>query len=390
MLHVIPSVGPRRGGPSLAMDLIARSLVEQGIQVDVATTDDDDDQRLPVPLHQPVQRAGATYRFFPRQLHAYTTSLPLRSWLHAHAHEYDLIHTHAVFSFAPTVAARAAQRAHVPYVVRPLGTLAPYGLRQHGVLKRLSLRFVDRPILRHAAVIHCTSDAEAAEIAQLDPAWRTRVIPLGLELERISPARDKQWLHSHAPQLADRMVVLFLSRIDPKKGVELVLSAIARLRHDALPVGAIIAGAGAAEYVQQLKSQADRLGISNDIIWSGQVAGADKMAVLAAADAFVLPSRAENFGIAVAEALAAALPVIISSEVGIHPQIRASGAGLVVETNEAAVAGAINKLMNEEQRRRMSGLARPLAEQHYSSKVMGSRLADLYREVVGRNVHPRH
>ena len=112
--------------------------------------------------------------------------------------------------------------------------------------------------------------------------------------------------------------------------------------------------------------------------------------MLAAADVFVLPSRAENFGIAVVEALAAGLPVIISDEVGIHPQIRESSAGLVIGPDEDALARAILELMDEPQRRRMSGAARPLAEQHYSSKVMGSRLADLYREVVGRNVHPRN
>ena len=383
VLHVIPSVGVQRGGPSVAMDLIAASLAALGVQVDVATTDDNDRERQQVPLDQPVARAGATYRFFPRQLRAYGTSLPLSRWVRQHVRDYDLIHTHALFSHAPVSAARAARKAGVPYIVRPLGTLAPYGLKQHPVLKQISLALFERSLLQHASAIHCTSQAEANEIKLLSDDWRLAVIPLGLDVQ--APlTRDRTWLREKAPALRDRLILLFLSRIDPKKGLDVVLQALAEARARQLPWALIVAGDGEPAFVRALQTRASELGIEHDVFWSGHLDELEKTRALAAADLFVLPSRGENFGVAAVEALAAGLPVIISSEVGVAADIAAHDAGVVTDGTAAGLLAAVARLQETAAREGLAARGHALARSRYSMQSMANALLQLYRDVVKR------
>src|SRR5688500_4459003 len=178
VLHVIPSISPRRGGPSVAMTLMARGLTQAGVDVQVVTTDDDGADRRAAP---PVPDHAGRFQVFPRDLSAYTVSRGLVRWIAKHVNEFEVVHTHAVFSHTSNAAARIAQRAGVPTIIRPLGTLAPYGLRQHALLKRFSLTVIERPLLGRAAAVHCTSASEEHELRPLDAGWRTIVIPLGVE-----------------------------------------------------------------------------------------------------------------------------------------------------------------------------------------------------------------
>ena len=382
VLHVIPSVSLRRGGPSHALHTMVLGLSAAGVEVDVATTDDDDHGRIQVPHGSPVQRAGGTFYFFPRQMRFYTLSWPLRNWLHAHLEGYDVIHTHAAFSFAGTAAAQAARRKRRPYIVRPLGTLAPYGLHQHRALKTISLALVERPLLNDAARVHCTSRMEAEEIRALGD-WPTTVIPLGVDVARFSADRNRRWIDEKAPHLQGRRIVLFLSRIHEKKNLELLLDAFALVRQGYDASALVIAGAGAPEYVAALQQRARGLGIDGAVYWTGQLNDEAKAAALAAADVFVLPSRAENFGIAVVEALAAGLPVVISDQVGVQHEIRDAGAGLVLPLNKAGWSEALLTILRDDDARtRMGAQARVLAQREFTAEVMTRRLIELYQSVT--------
>src|SRR5207247_2285355 len=142
VLHVIPSLSLKHGGPSVALPLIARSLVNQTIQVDVATTDDDGPGcRMNVPLGQRIERDGYGLFHFRKQTEFYKCSWPFARWIRRHATDYDLLHIHALFSFTSVVAARAALRCGLPYLIRPLGVLNRWGMEnRRRVLKSLSMR----------------------------------------------------------------------------------------------------------------------------------------------------------------------------------------------------------------------------------------------------------
>ena len=387
ILHIIPSLSPKHGGPSFALPLIARSLREAGVQMDVTTTDDDGpDDRLSVPLGQPVERDGARYFYFRKQTEFYKFSWPFRRWLSREVCNYDLVHIHALFSYTSVCAARIARRQRVPYIVRPLGVLNQWGMaNRRPFLKRLSFRFIEQPILHHAAAIHYTSEQERIEAEIAGATARPFVIPLGLDLAPFQTLASPERFLRRWPQTAGREIVLFLSRLDPKKGMDLLIDAFAELKQRRTNALLVIAGDGEVGFVRHLRERAEKRGIASDVMWTGFLDGGDKLSALAAAKAFVLPSYSENFGIAAVEALAAGVPVIVTKGVGIAGEIQRADAGIVVPGNSAKLAEAMHRLLSEpELAQRLSANGRKLAREHYSLEVMGSALSAMYRSVLSK------
>jgi glycosyltransferase involved in cell wall biosynthesis len=384
ILHVIPSVGPLRGGPSFVIDALARGLASRGCEVHIATTDDNGAGRLSVPLGCPVPKGPVTYWFFPRQTRFYTFSWPLFRWLERHVADYDLVHIHALFSFPVIAAAWWGSRSRVPYVVRPLGTLNRWGIeKRRPWLKRLSLRFIDRPALSGAAAVHYTSEQEREEAASVAPDVRSVIIPNPVDFEFDRTAVTSGWLQSRYPQLAGKKIVLFLSRLDPKKGIDLLLSAFAKLRAGGIAdTVLVLGGAGEEAFVRGLRETARRLGIEADVLWAGFLEGEQKKAALADAVVFVLPSYSENFGVAVAEAMVCGLPVIVTDQVGIHREISSAGAGLVVPCEVDQLADAIRRVLDDDRLRSTlakNGLALAKA---FTIESVTSQLLDLYQQIV--------
>ena len=369
--------------------MLVRACVEAGMQVSVASTDDDGPgKRREVPLGRAVAGAhGSTSQHFPRQLEFYTVSLPLWRWLRSATRNFDVIHVHALFSFPSIVAAREAHRAGVPYIVRPLGVLNRWGLEhRRPLLKRASLRAFEIPLIRRAAAMHYTSAREQEEAESIDPAiQRTRgsIIPLPIEVPEPAAPAAVRTLNDRFPQLIGREMILFLSRIDPKKGIELLFEAFAAVRREFPQALLMIAGEGDEGYVNALKKSAERLGIAGDVVWPGFLAGEQKRAAFASAAAFVLPSYSENFGIAAAEALAAGIPVLLSDQVAVADDVRDASAGLVVSCNAAAIAEGLRQLLaNAALRDEFAARGRALVTERYSSAAVGQQLRTLYESVM--------
>jgi glycosyltransferase involved in cell wall biosynthesis len=357
------------------MRTLARALSQAGMEVHVATTDDNGPGRLRVPLGVPQQEDGATFWYFPRQTRFYTFSWPLTRWLARHVREFDLVHIHALFSYAALPAALLARRAGVPYIVRPLGTLNRWGIENRRPwLKKLSFRILESRILASAAGIHYTSEQELVEAGELGVSAHPLIIPNAVEL----PVGQ-----ASGPVPSDRKVILFLSRIDPKKGLDLLLEAFVRVRSRCPDALLVLAGTGDPTWVAALKNTADRLGIAANVIWAGFLSGDDKWAALTTADVFVLPSYSENFGIALVEALACGCPVVLSDQVGIHREITRAEAGLVTPCRVEELAAAIlNVLTDAALRRRMSENGVRLARQQFSLEAVSRQLAAAYAAVI--------
>lgn len=386
VLHVIPSVSSKHGGPSVALPLFARALARYDIPVTVATTDDDGrGMRLEVPLGRVVPGLGETESiYFRKNTEFYKTSWPLARWLNRHVADFDLVHIHALFSFSSWAAARAARRAKVPYIVRPLGVLNEWGMaNRRRFVKRWSLRIVELPILRHAAAIHYTAEAEAREAALAHPeiaSLRSVIIPIPMES---ACTGDASGFYERFPKATGRRIVLFLSRLDRKKGVELLLTAFQEVRKKFPDALLVIAGAGEEGYAEHLEQRARELGCESDLIWTGYVEGDAKAAVLAAATVFALPSYSENFGVAAAEALAAGIPVLLSDRVALAEDVRAADAGVVVECTAKAIAEGLELLLPEaELRARLGERGREFARERYSPDTVGRKLKSLYESVV--------
>jgi glycosyltransferase involved in cell wall biosynthesis len=311
----------------------------------------------------------------------------MRRWLRANLRGYDLLHTNALFSFAPAAAASAARANRVPYIVRPLGVLNQWGLRnRRRLFKTISFRLIEQRVLRGAAAIHCTSRDEAADVAKLGFGDKTVVLPLGVDLRPFQALPSAERFLASYPHLRGKQLLLFLSRINSKKGIDLLLPAFAQIAGKQTETHLVIAGdegADASGHLAAMQQLARTLGIADKVTWTGHLDGEARLACLSAASVFVLPSYSENFGIALLEAMACGLPCIASDQVALaadEPE-----AVRVIPCDSAALSSALERLLSDPGLRSQCGeKARVTALQSYSMEAMGRALQNLYQRLISR------
>lgn len=381
VLHVIPSLAPCHGGPSTVLPLMEKALAGAGVEVETATTDDaGPGKRYRDAEELPRSEAGVPRHFFPKQTEFYKVSLPLRRWLRREVGSYDLVHIHALFSHASVAAAAAARRAGVPYIIRPLGVLNRYGMeRRRALLKRVSFRWIESPLIRDAAALHFTSEAEREEAESLKTPFHAAVIPLGVGEPRVRAEAG--------PSDSPNPSVLYLSRLDPKKNVESLLRAwrTVSLRHPDWKL--IIAGSGDPDHVTRLRALADELALGSSLEWRGQVAGTEKESLLDSAAIFVLPSFSENFGIAAAEALLAGKACLFTPGVAVGNRAAKAGGALLSQPDPQSLARHLLQLIEgEDLRKTLAEAALKFGREELSLATMGHRLIHLYESLLSNAV----
>lgn len=365
---------------------MARALAPHGVMVDVATTDDDGPglRLQDIPLGTPVDREDFRAFYFAKQTEFYKASLPLAAWLMRSIRDYQVVHIHALFSFSSLASAMIARHSRVPCIIRPLGVLNVWGMEnRRRWLKSLSFRLLEAPLLRSAAAIHFTSGQERDEAEKLGRWPQAEIIPLGLDLAPFDHLPAATEFASRFSQTAGKKLVLFLSRLDPKKGVERLIEAFTSCAGRHPDTLLVIAGSGDASYIETLRSQAAQAGIADRIVWTGHLEGTDKLAALAAATVFVLPSSSENFGIALLEAMAARLPCISTLGVALAADASRHGAVLAGDGSPEWLAQELSRLLDDERERaELSEKAAAACREHYSLEAMGSALAALYQRLA--------
>jgi glycosyltransferase involved in cell wall biosynthesis len=358
---------------------MSRALAATGWSTLVATTDADGDSRLPVPIGRVTEHEGVATIFYPLTAsEAYKWSPALATWLKGHVSDFEVVHVHSVFSHASVAAGRACRARGVPYVVRPLGTLDPWSLTRRRLAKRVLLETAVGRLLSGATCMHYTS-AEEQRLAET--AVRRLpggvVVPLGVDDSFFATVRDSSEATSD--------VLLSLGRLDPKKGIDLLIDAF----HAAVAAPGhlgdwrlVIAGSGAAPYVTQLKERAAGGPASCRIEFAGWVAGAAKAALLRSAGVFMLPSLQENFAIAVAEAMACGVPAIVSPAVNLAPDIEREGAGWVTPRDVRSLSGTIARACEDAAGRARRGAAARRVAERFRWPVVARELGVMYDGVL--------
>jgi glycosyltransferase involved in cell wall biosynthesis len=358
------------------------SLQAQGIEILIATTDADGDKRLPAPLGEKTTFEGIPTIFFTRQWsEALKYSRPLAKWLEHNVINFDLVHIHAVFSHACVSAARACGKHRVPYLVRPLGALDPWSIKQKSGRKRIFWHLGVKQMLAGAAHIHYTTDDEKLLAEKGLSLARGIVVPEGIDLSFTE--RQTEPFGAGRPQIGHNPYILALSRIHPKKGFEMLIESFAALKKSGSfsDWRLVFAGDGEAGYVDQLKTLASLRGLNGDAVFAGWIDGDQKYAALKDASLLAMPSYQENFGLSLVEAMACGVPVLVSPHVNLAPDIEKAEAGWVAALREDAMANALAEALgNEQERRRRGNNGRELAGGYGSAKV-ATRLIDLYRSL---------
>ena len=357
VLHVLPTRSREYGGPVTVAEQMVKELNRLGIDASLFPEDDNNSRH-------------------PYSINTWTTLLQAVTM-------NDIIHIHGLWNFSATLAAYAARRRGIPYVITPHGMLAKWALQRSYLKKMVYSILFERRNLRKAAIIHLLNNEELAEAQEFESDCKTLVLPNGVHpgLFRSQPEHTA-FLRQH-PECTDRVVALFLGRLHPKKGLDLLLPAFAHTLQQVPKLHLMIAGPDQGGYRQKLEAEVKRLNINERVTFTGMVQGETKKKLLAAADFFILTSYQEGDSMAVKEAMAAGLPVIITTSCHFN-EVEREGAGFVVSHNPETISQAIATLIMKSDRKEMGAKAAQLIKEKYTWPIIVNRLISTYKHLLNK------
>jgi glycosyltransferase involved in cell wall biosynthesis len=383
VLHVIPGIADRTGGPAAAVLESSKALFDCGVSCTVVTTDLGEAasaaRHTRISTRVPVAD-GLDLRMYraqpPRRL---AFSLSLARALRTTAHAYDIVHIHSLFLFPQYAAFTAASRAGVPFIVSPCGALDPYLRRRSRVAKAGTDFLWQARMFRSAAAVHFKSEAERRLVSDLRLPRRQVVVPNGIDWESYQGVTGQQAFRRDHLAGRDGPIILNVGRLSHKKGLDTLIRAFRGTRQIHPTAHLVLAGPddeGLRPYLRQIAADE---GVTDRVTFVDMLRGKELRAALSAATVWALPSKTENFGSSVVEAMAAGVPIVVSPEVNLASEIEASDAGIVCPGTPAAFAAAINALLDGEERRvELSERARKFARQ-YDWSVVAPQLLEMYR-----------
>jgi glycosyltransferase involved in cell wall biosynthesis len=381
ILHVTSYYRPARewGGPVRSVALLAQALARAGAEVEVVTTNARGSPGLAEvpPGTREVGGVPVTYcqasgprRFF--------FSAELVAQVRRRARRADVVHLHGLWTWPVLATARVCEEDGVPYVLSPRGSLDPWALRQKSWKKRAYTFFVERHTLRHAALLHFTSADEQRSAPAEFRYQAYAVIPNCLDLDGLLA------LERGDSSLGDGEI-LVLGRIHPMKGFDLLIPALKRLADRGHFARLLVAGNDEGGYRRVVEELVAKHGLAGRVRFLGEVEDAEKEAAFRGAALLAAPSYRENFGNAVAEAMAAGLPVVVSERVGIAEDIAEAGAGVVVPLDPAALADAVGGLLLDPAARAAMGeRGRRLVRERYTGPAVAAATLAAYTRARAR------
>lgn len=388
ILQVAPAYYPAIsiGGPIFAMIALEGILVAEGHSVDTLTThlglsDAEKQQFAADSIHPSVSGGRVIYKCFHGYPN-YTFSPATLTWLMCHVNEYDVVLINGIWNFPILAAAIACKIRKVPYFVFPHGTLSidAVELKLAWPKKILMALFV-RKILKGALGVVFTTRLEERKVFQYTgEQFRSFLLPNVVNSKEFMHLPERGNFRKRYDIVQSTNVLIHYGRVSRVKGVIDTVRTLAAVRARFPKLLFVIAGGCELGYRQEIEAVANEYGVLRNILFTGLLQRSDGIAALVDADVFVLPSLSENFGMAVVEAMLCTLPVVISDNVGIAPDIKKAGAGVVVslsQENEALVSAIAELLSNSEKRRVLGKRGREFAISHYDEKTVASKVNEL-------------
>lgn len=379
--HLMPTVCLSDGGPPTALRLLCEATRRSSaisLEVFALERDASSDRQGwgDVPIHLSPVRGPRAFGY-SRSLQA-----ALRE------SDADLLHVHGLWMYTSIVAMQWAAHTRKPYLLSPHGMLDPWALANRGWKKRIAMRAYENAHLRGASCLHALCESEAQSIRALGLTAPICRVPNGAILPDGALPRS-EW-RTRLP--ADARILLYLGRLTPKKGPDPLIRAWATLEPAARsesPWHLVFVGPGSEAYCAELQALASTLGVSESVHFIGPLYGEDKVATLASADAFILPSFSEGMPNAALEAWAHGLPSLLTPQCNL-PEGFEHGAALSIDPNEPAIANGLRRLMamTDDERKAMGARGRALVASHFSWPVVASQFEDVYRWLLGFQAQP--
>jgi glycosyltransferase involved in cell wall biosynthesis len=338
ILRVIRTLDPASGGMAEGIRQIAPNLRKHGVSTTVICLDPPGSDWL-------VNQGFDCYGLGPvAGEYGYRRGLPIR--IHKHAQHHDIVIIDGIWHHHAFATWRALHKTSIPYFVYPHGMLDSWFKRTYPLkhLKKwLYWPWADYRVLRDARAVLFTSNQELISARESFWLYKAKEIVSGYGTSPppINTASQLKLLFERFPQLQGKRIILFMGRIHPKKGVDILIEAFGQVANNENRLHLLIAGPDEVGLKTKLKQRADALGIAEHVTWAGMLDGVLKWGAFSCAELFCLPSHQENFGVAVAEALACGLPVAISAPVNISPEVLEASAGLVFHDDTISVKNCL-------------------------------------------------
>lgn len=395
ILQVVATLAPRQGGPSIACPELSRELVRQGHRVSIYTSDVDGPGHLKVPLDRPVVDNGVEIHYFRgwSEPSRYMFSPSMWRALEKTVAEFDVVHIYSVFGFSSSATAYWCRKRGVPHIVHPHGSLDPFLRRRHRGRKWIHAKLLaERDYLLASGILfnsaeemRLASDWSGLKKTREGKAPKRFVVPVGLDARWFQePDRAAgRRLRDKFPELRGRRLIVYFGRINFKKGLDILARAFARMARNYQDVHLVLAGPDPEGYGQQVRGWLAEGGVLDRATFTGLLEGEYRFAALQEAEVFALPSYTENFGQVVAEAMASGVPVVISDQVNIWPEVTNCAAGLVVPCDAEATAQALAKVLdNPEASKQMGRNGRRWVAENLPWSVVAAQMASAYGELV--------
>jgi glycosyltransferase involved in cell wall biosynthesis len=398
ILHVIQTLSPRYGGPSINLRGLAHEQARVGHQVFICTTYDHDHAwNGNVTLNGPIKENEITVWCHKAYFGPLLLSGELALCLKRVIAGFDIVHIHGLYRFPVSYAAWSARKKGVPYIITPHGSLDPFLYRQSRYgraalpLKRIYEQFFDIPNLNNATAIHYTAQEEAERTSFLKLRAKAVIVPNGLDWESYKNLPAKGFFRKHLGLTAKTPLILFLGRINFKKGLDLLVPAFVQVLRKLPQARLAIVGPDNEGYGSRVRHWCRERRIEEKVVFVGHLEREDVKRAYVDADVFVLPSYAENFGMTIVEAMACGCPVIISDQVNIWREVMDAGAGIVVKLDPGQIANAICYVLeNNGEAQIMGTKGRWAAQGRYAWPHIIEKLTRIYEELIEEAAAKRH
>lgn len=385
ILHAISSISPTSGGPAMALASLARAQRQAGMSPVIAFTwvDQPAAERVQELASEGIEIHGLGPCRDPLSRHS-----NLVPWIEALVQSADVVHIHALWESIQYHAAAAASRRAVPYLISPHGMLDRWNMSNGWLKKRLYMRFRVNRLLRRSTGIHFATLQEQAWTIDAPLPSRQIIEPFGIDFAEFDNLPPAGAFRQECAQVSDRPFVLFLGRVDRGKGWEYLIPAFACATnsHALRDWILVVAGPDYFGNLGKARELAHRQGIADRVIFTGMLSARQRLAALRDCELVALPSCHENFGIAVAEAMAAAKPVIVSDQVALHHQVGEWRAGDVTPLVHDRISASLERWMRDPVLRREAGRhGTEMARKHFNWNDIALRWARHYQDIVSKN-----
>lgn len=385
ILIVTPYLGVAYGGTAKVVPEIALELSRLHSRVDIITTNANSKEKINIPLNTWITQENYQIRYFDCwHKNDLVLSFPLIKWLNSHISDYDIIHTNTIFSPLIALVQLICRWQQKPYVITPHGMLEPWALSHKAWKKKIYYALVEKIALQKASAIQVLASSEGDCLHNMQITAPLVIAPNGIHKQEFVNLPSAELFYQKFPSTRDKTLILFLGRIDPKKGLDLLAPAFARVIALFPQAHLAIAGPDNIGFTPTVQSYFAKAGCLEAVTFTNMLTGSLKYAALAAATLYVAPSYSEGFSMSVLEGMASGLPCIITTRCN-FPEAGVAQAARIVNIDANEVANAlIECLSNPQQAKEMGDRAREFIFNDYTWEQSAQKLSAGYRKILNQ------